>query len=373
MLILIRFFVQHHTLTINRLLSNIINLYKGALMIKKSLSNLVCLIFFISLEGQVWASSQLINGAGASFPYPLYSMWFKTYNQKFPDVKINYQSIGSGGGVRQVVTGTIDFGATDSPMKDEELKAAKSKIYHIPTVLGGVAITYNLPDFKGEIKLTPELLVEIYAGQIRKWNDPKLVQLNPGLAQVKNYVIPMRRSDGSGTTSVFTEYLAKVSPFWKNKFGSAKAIKWATGLGGKGNEGVTGLVRQNPGALGYVEVTYANVAKLPTISIQNKKGNFIKPTLEAISLATQGVNIPEDFRVSVTNSDHPQAYPIAAFTYLLVPVNMTETKSEVFREFLKWSMKDGQNLAETLNYAQLPSALSARVLKTIDQIKFTSH
>jgi phosphate transport system substrate-binding protein len=339
-------------------------------MFKKACYFIAYLTLTLTLVSPSWASSQLINGAGASFPYPLYSMWFKTYNEKFPDVKINYQSIGSGGGVRQVLAGTVDFGATDSPMKTQELAEAKSKIYHIPTVLGGVAITYNLPGIKEEIKLTPELLVQIYAGQIRKWNDPKLVALNPSLAQVKNYVIPMRRSDGSGTTSVFTEYLSKVSPFWKSNYGSAKAIKWETGLGGKGNEGVTGLVRQNPGAVGYVEVTYANAAKLPLISLKNKSGHFIKPTLQAITLATQGVTIPDDYRVSVTNSDNPQAYPIVAFTYLLVPTSMPNVKAEVFKDFLKWSMQDGQDLAGSLNYARLPKILSQRVLKTVDQIKF---
>ncbi len=318
----------------------------------------------------VLASSQLINGAGASFPYPLYSKWFKTYSKLNSEVRINYQSIGSGGGVRQVVTGTVDFGATDAPMKDRELKASKTKIHHIPTVLGGVALTYNIPNFNGELRLTPELIVAIYAGQIRKWNDPKLVKLNPSLASIKKYVIPMRRSDGSGTTAVFTEFLSKVSPFWKSKYGSGKALKWATGLGGKGNEGVTGLVRQNPGAIGYVEVTYAKVGNLPTVSIKNKSGNFIKPTLQAISLSTVGIEIPEDFRVSLTNSVHPQSYPISAFTYLLVKENMAPAKAEKFRTFLRWSMAEGQGLAAKLYYAKLPSLLAARVLKKVDQIKF---
>lgn len=349
-----------------------INHHKGSHMSKKLICVYALIILNLGLGANVWAASQLINGAGASFPYPLYSMWFKTYHEKFPDVKINYQSIGSGGGVRQVLAQTVDFGATDSPMKDKELAEAKSKIYHIPTVLGGIAITYNLPTLKEELKLTPELLVQMYAGQIRKWNDPKLVELNPTLKSITNYVIPMRRSDGSGTTSVFTEYLSKVSPFWKSKFGSAKAIKWATGLGGKGNEGVTGLVRQNPGAIGYIEVTFAHAAKLPTVSLKNKAGNFVKPTLEAITLATEGVTIPEDYRVSVTNSDNPKAYPIAAFTYLLVPSSLEKPKAEIFRDFLKWSMNDGQTQAETLNYSQLPKTLSKRVLQTIEKIEFVT-
>lgn len=328
--------------------------------------------FLIPLAPQAQAAKQLINGAGASFPYPLYSMWFKTYSTKFPDVQINYQSIGSGGGIRQVLAHTVDFGATDDPMKNEELKSSSSKIHHIPTVLGGVALTYNIPNYKDELKLTPELIVEMYDGKIKKWNDPKLVALNPGLAKVTNYVIPMRRSDGSGTTSVFTEYLSKVSPYWKSHFGSGKAIKWKSGLGGKGNEGVTGLVKQNPGALGYVEVTFAHSAKLPTASLKNQAGNFIKPSLEAITLATQGVNIPEDYRVSVTNSSNPQAYPISSFTYLLVPESMATTKSEVFRTFLKWSLNEGQGLAANLNYAKLPPELVAKVKKTVDQIKFSA-
>jgi phosphate transport system substrate-binding protein len=343
---------------------------------KKLTPNVVINLFFICiftlLNSNTFAASQLINGAGASFPYPLYSMWFKTYSTKLPDVKINYQSIGSGGGVRQVIAGTVDFGASDAPMKDEELKEAKSKIYHIPTVLGAVAITYNLPNFKEELKLTPELIYEIYAGNIKKWNDPKLVALNPSLSQVTNYVIPMRRSDGSGTTAVFTEYLAKASPLWKSKFGAGKAIKWGSAMGGKGNEGVTGLVKQNPGALGYIEVTYAHTAKLPTVSIKNKSGNFIKPNLESISLAAQGVSIPEDFRVSITDSANPQSYPISAFTYLLVPESMDKNKSEVFRTFLKWSMSEGQKLAAGLHYANLPPTLVSRVNQKVDQIKFTT-
>lgn len=316
------------------------------------------------------ATSQLINGAGASFPYPLYSMWFKTYNAKKPDVKINYQSIGSGGGIRQVLTGTVDFGASDAPMKDSELAESKFKIHHIPTVLGAVALTYNIPGFKEELKLTPELLVEIYSGQIKKWNDPKILVENPTLKDAKNYIIPIRRADGSGTTAVFTEYLSKVSEAWKKRYGEGKAIKWAGGLGGKGNEGVTGLVKQNPGAIGYVEVTYAHTSKTPTAWIKNKSGQYVKPGLDEISFAAQGIKIPDDFRVSITNSENPKAYPISAFTYLLVPESMTQAKGLIFNDFLKWSMQEGQALAPNLKYAKLPQDLVNRIQKKIDSLVY---
>lgn len=335
------------------------------------LTVLLGVVFGVSAP--LWASSsQLINGAGASFPYPLYSMWFKTYHTQNPNVKINYQSIGSGGGIRQVLAKTVDFGATDSPMKSEDLSKAGYKIYHIPTALGGVALTYNLPNYTHDLKLTPELIVEIYTGNIKKWNDPRLVELNPELKNIKNYVIPIRRSDGSGTTAVFTEYLSKVSSYWKENFGSAKAIKWPSAIGGKGNEGVTGLIRQNPGAIGYVEVTFAYATKMPVSFLKNNSGKFIKPTMESISAAAQNVEIPSDFRVSITNSLNPEAYPIASFTYLLVPEIMTDKKSEMFRKFLRWSMKEGQNMALSLNYAKLPSDLVQKVNTTVEGIQFRS-
>lgn len=336
--------------------------------IQKTLCPLIILTVQMFGISNSYSSSQLINGAGASFPYPLYSLWFKTYNTKKPDVKINYQSIGSGGGIRQVVTGTVDFGASDAPMKDSELAESKTAIHHIPTVLGAVALTYNIPGFKEELKLTPELLVSIYSGQIKKWNDPKILIENPTLKDSKNYIIPIRRADGSGTTAIFTEYLSKVSEDWKKKYGEGKAIKWAGGLGGKGNEGVTGLVKQNPGAIGYVEVTYARTSGTPTAWIKNKSGQYVKAGLEEISSAAEGVSIPDDFRVSITNSSNPKAYPISAFTYLLVPESMDKAKSLLFQDFLKWSMVEGQNLAPSLKYAKLPKDLVVRVQKKIDSL-----
>ncbi len=346
------------------------------LNIKMNLLKLLFLFFAfgicLSFAPKSFASTQLINGAGASFPYPLYSLWFKTYNKVKPDVQINYQSIGSGGGVRQVIQGTVDFGASDSPMKDSEMAESKSAIHHIPTVLGAVALTFNIPGYNGDIKLTPELLVGIFSAQIKKWNDPRLLVENPSLKDIKNYIIPIRRADGSGTTAVFTEYLSKVSPDWKKKFGEGKAIKWASGLGGKGNEGVTGLVKQNPGAIGYVEVAYAHTSGTPMASIKNKSGQFIKPTLEAISLAANGVKIPDDFRVSITNSEDPKSYPISSFTYLLIPESMPQEKSKIFRDFLKWSMVEGQALAPNLQYAKLPLDLVSRVQKKVDAIVFST-
>ena len=257
----------------------------------------------------------LVTGAGATFPFPLYSKWFSDYNKLFPDIRFNYQSIGSGGGIQQFTAGTVDFGASDAPMNEAEQAKAADAV-HIPTVLGAVVVTYNAP-VQG-LRLTPAVLADIFLGKITKWNDPKVAALNPGTKLPDAPFAVVRRSDGSGTTYVFTDYLSKVSPEWKEKAGTGKSVSWPVGLGGKGNEGVTGLVKQTPGSIGYVELAYANQNKLPTALLQNKDGNFVAPSIAATSAAAAGVAIPADYKVSVTNASGKDAWPIASFTYLLV-------------------------------------------------------
>lgn len=317
----------------------------------------------------ILGADTFINGAGASFPYPLYSKWIKTYHHQNPLVKINYQSIGSGGGIRQVLQGTVDFGATDAPMNEHEIGKVDFKVWHIPTVMGSVVLTYNLPELKSTLRITPETLVAIYLGHISRWNDPKLVALNPDLKSIDTYILPVRRSDGSGTTAIFTDYLAKVSPLWDMEVGHGKSLKWPAGLGGKGNEGVTGLVKQNHGAIGYVELTYAEASGLPVAALQNSSGTFVKPTLHSVSMAAEGVEIPEDYRVSLSNSSHPEAYPIAAFTYMLFPEKIAKSKGKVLKGFIDWAMTDGQELAAELKYAPLPTTLTERLRKEVGEIK----
>ncbi len=265
--------------------------------------------------GAAVADSLLINGAGATFPFPLYSKWFSEYNKLHGDLKFNYQSIGSGGGIKQITEKTVDFGATDSPMNEVELGKAKG-VVHIPTVLGAVAVVYN--GAPAGLKLSGEALADIFLGKITKWNDPQIAALNSGMALPDKPITVAHRSDGSGTTGVFTDYLAKVSPDWKSKVGAAKSVKWPAGLGGKGNEGVTGLIKSTPGTIGYVELAYANQQKLDTAALKNADGAFVKPSIETTSAAAAGVELPADFRVSITNAKGKTAYPISSFTYLLV-------------------------------------------------------
>ncbi|MBX5481691.1 MAG: phosphate ABC transporter substrate-binding protein PstS [Myxococcaceae bacterium] len=309
----------------------------------------------------------LINGAGATFPYPLYSKWFSEYNKLHPDERFNYQSIGSGGGIRQIVSGTVDFGASDAPMTDEEL-AKKPDLVHIPTVLGAVVVTWNLPGVTA-LKLTPEALAGIFLGQITKWNDPKIAQVNPGVALPDKAIAVVHRSDGSGTTAVFTDYLAKVSPQWKQKPGAGKSVRWPVGLGAKGNEGVTGMVKQMPGAIGYVELAYADQNKLPMAELRNQAGRFVKPSVESTTAAAADVQLPDDFRTSITNAAGEGAYPIASFTYLLVPKNFQNpVKGQSLVKFLWWATHDGQKFATPLDYAPLPKPVVEKVerkLKTL--------
>ena len=314
----------------------------------------------------VAADPLLITGAGATFPYPLYSKWFAEYNKLHPDIRFNYQSIGSGGGIQQVTAGTVDFGASDAPLTDEEL-AKIPDVVHVPTVLGAVVVTYAAP-VEG-LRLTPEALAGVFLGKITKWNDPAIAAANPGKKLPGDDIAVVHRSDGSGTTNIFTDYLSKVSPEWKEKVGAAKSVKWPVGLGAKGNEGVTGLVKQTPGSIGYVELAYAKQNKLPMASIRNRAGAFVTPTLESTSHAAAGVQMPADYRVSITDAEGKDAYPIASFTYLLVHRDLADpAKGQAIVHFLWWAEHDGQRYAAPLDYAPLPSAVVAKVEKTIQSI-----
>ncbi|HWE27376.1 MAG TPA: phosphate ABC transporter substrate-binding protein PstS [Polyangia bacterium] len=312
-----------------------------------------------AVGGVARADALLINGAGATFPFPLYSKWFAAYNKLHPELRFNYQSIGSGGGVKQITEKTVDFGASDSPMSDAELQKAPG-VLHVPTVLGAVVVVYN--GAPAGMKLTPELLADIFLGKLTRWNDPKLQAL-PGQPKLPDAAITVvHRSDGSGTTAVFTDYLAKVSPQWKTQVGAAKAVKWPVGLGGKGNEGVTGSVKSTPGAIGYVELAYANQNQLAMASLKNADGNFVTASIETTSEAAAGVTMPADFRVSITNARGKNAYPIASFTYVLIYKEQADAaKGKAIGQFLWWAIHDGQKLAAPLDYAPLPKAVVAKV------------
>ncbi|MBC7693689.1 MAG: phosphate ABC transporter substrate-binding protein PstS [Methylotenera sp.] len=328
----------------------------------------------LGMNGNVAAAAvQTINGAGATFPYPLYSKWFSEYRKVDPSLEINYQSIGSGGGVRQLLEKTIDFGASDAPMTAEQMAKTQLPILHIPTVLGAVAITYHLPGFKGDLRLSSEVLAELFLGKITKWNDPKLKALNPSLAASlpDTFVMVAHRSDGSGTSAIFTDYLSKVSPEWKSKVGAGTALKWPVGLGGKGNEGVTGLIKQTPGGLGYVELVYAETNHLPVARLKNRSGVFVAPSPHSVSAAAaaEAANMPKDFRVSITDAQGKDSYPISAFTYLLVYQRMKATQAPQFRKFLDWALTDGQKLAQPLSYAPLPAELVKKVKEEVAKIQ----
>jgi len=323
--------------------------------------------------GSQWslAASMLVNGAGASFPYPLYSKWFSQYTKVDQSVRINYQSIGSGGGIRQFVKGTTDFGASDAPMKDSELAKSDKRILHIPTTLGAVVVTYNLKELAKPLRLSPKVLSQIFMGKIKKWNHKDIQSLNPKVKLPEQWIVVAHRSDGSGTTAIFTDYLSKVSKVWENQIGKGKSVKWPTGLGGKGNEGVTGLVKQNPGAIGYVELTYAKSNNLPVAALKNKAGQFVEPTLEGVSSAAAGAlaTMPDDFRISITNAPGEKSYPISGFTYLLVHQQMPKEKGQKIVDFLEWAMKDGQKMAKPLSYAPLPRSLRKKVLAKVNEIE----
>jgi phosphate transport system substrate-binding protein len=305
--------------------------------------------------------AQNINAAGATFPYPLYSKWFDMYHKLHPDVQINYQSIGSGGGISQLLAHTVDFGASDGPMTDQQLSQAGFKILHFPTVLGGDVPSYNISGVATDLKFTPEALVGIYLGKITKWNDPAIAGANPGVKLPAQDIVVVHRSDGSGTTYIWTDYLSKVSPEWKSKVGTGTSVKWPVGLGGKGNEGVAGLVKQTPNAIGYVELIYAVQNQLPYGLVKNAAGEFIKATLQSVSAAAASASMPDDFRVSITNPTGKGAYPIASFTWLLVPAQIADAKKrEAIKGFLYWMMAEGQQYCEPLAYAKLPKEVVAK-------------
>jgi len=311
-----------------------------------------------------------LNGAGATFPYPIYSKWFSEYNKLHSDVQINYQSIGSGGGIRQVLNGTVDFGASDGPMSDEQLKQAKIKILHIPTVMGAVVPAYNVPGVTGEIKFTPEALAGIFLGKIQKWNDPAIAKSNPDVKLPDQPIIVIYRADGSGTTFIFTDYLSKVSKDWESVVGKGTSVKWPVGIGGKGNEGVAGQIRQSPGAIGYVELIYALQNKITYGSMRNAAGNFIKASLDGVTeAAATAKSMPPDFRVSITNAPGKNAYPISSFTWLLIPQQSKDAqKGKIIVDFLNWMVTDGQKMTAQLSYASLPDTVAEKVKAAIKQI-----
>ena len=317
------------------------------------------------------ASAQMtINAAGATFPYPIYSKWFDEYAKVDPSVRFNYQSIGSGGGQKQIMAQTVDFGASDGPMSDENLKRAPGKLLHIPTVAGAVVMTYNLPG-NPALKLDSETIAGIYLGTIKKWDDPKVAALNSGVSLPDQEIVVVHRSDGSGTTFIFTDYLSKVSADWKAKVGNNTSVNWPAGLGGKGNEGVSGQVKQTPGAIGYVELIYAKQNKMPFAEVKNSDGIFVRPTADSVTAAMATAQIPDDFRFSITNAVGKDSYPIAGATWLLVYEHQKDAaKGAKLVEFLKWSMAKGEEMVKQLDYAPLPQELRERVLNRINEIKF---
>jgi phosphate transport system substrate-binding protein len=316
-----------------------------------------------------------LNGAGATFPNPIYSKWFSEYHKLHSDIQVNYQSIGSGGGIRGVTEGTVDFGASDMPMTDVQLAEAgtrlKTKVLNIPTVLGAVVPAYNIPGVSGEVKFTPDALAGIFLGKVTKWNDKAITGANPGVTFPDKDIIVIHRSDGSGTTFIFTDYLSKVSPDWKSQVGSNTSVKWPVGLGGKGNEGVAGFVRQMPGAIGYVELIYALQNNIAYGSIRNAAGVFLRASLEGVTAAAASApKMPADFRVSITDAPGKDAYPISSFTWLLIPQQSKDAaKGKILADFLNWMVADGQKMTSALSYAPLPDNVAQKVKEAIKQVK----
>jgi phosphate transport system substrate-binding protein len=334
-------------------------------------SALVCCTLLLSAQ-----SPLLINGAGATFPYPIYSKWFDVYHQKNSSTQFNYQSVGSGAGIKQVTEGTVDFGASDGPMNDDQLKAFQDKrgtqILHFPTVLGAAVPTYNIPGVNAALNFTPEALAGIFLGKITKWNDPAIAGANKGVTLPANDIVVVHRSDGSGTTYMWTDYLSKVSDEWKTKVSKATSVNWPVGLGQKGNEGVTGLIKQTPNSIGYVELIYALQNNIPYGMVKNASGAFIKADVASVSAAAAGAlkEMPADFRVSITNAPGKTAYPISSFTWLLIPAKIQDTaKRDAIKGFLKWMLSDGQGYTEPLSYAKLPKEVVDRELQAINNIQ----
>jgi phosphate transport system substrate-binding protein len=338
---------------------------------KRTAFAFLCLAFVVGAQ-----SALLINGAGATFPYPIYSKWFDVYHQKNPNIQLNYQSVGSGAGIKQVTEGTVDFGASDGPMSDEQMKAFEAKrgtqILHFPTVIGAAVPTYNIPGVTATLNFTPDALAGIFLGKITKWNDPAISGANSGVSLPANDIVVVHRSDGSGTTYMWTDYLSKVSDEWKSRVSKNTSVNWPVGLGGKGNEGVTGLVKQTPNAIGYVELIYALQNKIPYGTVKNAAGSFVKADVASVSAAAAGAvkDMPADFRVSITNAPGKGAYPISSFTWLLIPAKIQDTaKRDAIKGFLKWMLSDGQGYCEELSYAKLPKEVVERELKAINNIQ----
>ena len=322
------------------------------------------------LVGSAQAQLQL-NGAGATFPYPMYSKWFNSYIQVDPSARFNYQSIGSGGGIKQISEQTVDFGASDGPMTDEQLKAAPGHILHFPTVMGAVVMTYNIEGVATGLKFTPEAIAGIFLGKITKWNDPQLTAANPGVNLPPRDMIVVHRSDGSGTSYIFTDYLSKISKDWDNKVGKGTSVNWPIGLGGKGNEGVTGLVKQTPFSVGYVELIYALSNELPFAQVKNQAGSFVTPSLDSVTAAAAALatSMPDDFRVSITNAPGAAAYPISGLTWLLVYEKQKDAaKGAKLVQFLDWMMHDGQKFAADLHYAALPKEVLAKEEQALHRV-----
>jgi phosphate transport system substrate-binding protein len=312
----------------------------------------------------------LINGAGATFPYPIYSKWFSEYHKLHSGVQFNYQAIGSGGGIRQLQTGTVDFGASDQPVQDDQLARFKMRPLHFPTVLGGVVPVYNVPAVPGELKFTPKAIAGIYLGTIRKWNDPEIARANPGVKLPASDIVPIHRSDGSGTTFIWTDFLSKTDPEWKSRVGSGTSVNWPAGLGAKGNEGVAGMVKQTPNSFGYVELIYAIQNNMPYGSVRNAAGVFVKASLASVTAAAAGVKMPADFRVSITNAPGKDAYPIASFTWLLIPSHFQDAaRKRAITDFLNWMLGPGQGMTESLYYAPLPKQVVELERKAISTIQ----
>jgi len=341
---------------------------------KKIIKNAIAAV--VILSNLIFAQKVvLINGAGATFPYPLYSKWFYEYSKIDKTVNFNYQSIGSGGGIRQILAQTVDFGASDAFLTEEQLKQAPAKILHIPTTAGAVVLTYNIPELKGKepLRLTPEIISKIYLGKIKKWNDKLIQTENPNVSLPDKNIVVARRSDGSGTTFIFTDYLCEISAEWKNRVGKGTSVNWPVGLGGKGNEGVAGIVKNTPYSIGYVEISYAIQNNLDYAIVKNKDGYYVKPTIESITAAIEdkAKNMPDDYRVSIVNAGGKNSYPISGFTWILVYQKQKDpVRGEKLVKFLKWALTDGQKYCAELHYAPLPKNLVDKVLKTIETIEY---
>jgi phosphate transport system substrate-binding protein len=334
---------------------------------------LVVLFLLFTLAARAGAqSNMLLNAAGATFPFPIYSKWFDVYHTAHSNIQINYQSIGSGGGIRQLQGGTVDFGASDMPLTDEQIGGFKVKVLHFPTVLGAVVPTYNVAGVSGDLNFTQKALAGIYLGTITKWNDPEIAKANPGVKLPGDDIVVVHRSEGSGTSFIFTDFLSKVSDDWKNKVGKGASVNWPVGLGGKGNEGVTGLIKQTPGSIGYVELIYALQTNTPYGKVENAAGKFMKADLAGVTAAAAAAakSMPDDFRVSITNAPGAGAYPISSFTWLLIPAQIPDVgKRDAIKGFLTWMLTDGQGYNEALSYAKLPEPVVQKEKKAIALIQ----